>query len=251
VLAYIDESGDEGTLGNGSRWLVFGCVMVPDTGATTTRAVAQSACIAIGTPSSPKWVHFDDLDHDGRHVCLEIFDEAPWDAVIVASDTTSVRAGSILYKPVIQYRYPAMYTVERISARAVELGEQATIYFEHRNAFDLIAFRDYVRRVLSNGSSRLDARVIDPARIHLMPKGNDPILCIADAVAFAGSRVLNGHRKWRRYEPSYFGVVEPRLWRGPTGRENVHAWGLVLMPTDQWGGRFAKEYPWILQLRAK
>jgi hypothetical protein len=102
LFAYIDDSGDEGTQGRGSRWLVFGCAMVSDNELAATRQVAQAACAALGG-RRPRWIHFKDMSHDDKHGVIEILKKGAWEGVIVASDTT--QAQSMLTKSRYQYNY--------------------------------------------------------------------------------------------------------------------------------------------------
>jgi hypothetical protein len=221
--------------------------MVSDADAAATRQVVQNACVRAGR-GRHKWIHFKDMSHDDKHGCIAIFTQAQWDGVIVASDTTRVNIDSLLGRPRVQYNYAARYVVERISARAAELGEPATIYFEHRRNFDLDDFRKYMQRLISQGAPRINSRWIDPRRIYQMPKGQDEVLCVADALANAGYRALEPDRYWGRYERSYLKALVGKLWRGPARERNLHQWGLVLMPTALWGTVFTQDYPWLLAL---
>ena len=245
MLAFIDESGDQGTLGKGSRWLVFGAVMVSDADASDVRAVVNSVVPRLAGGGQRKAIHFTDMSHDDRRGCLTVLASAPWLGSVIASDTTSVRDGSLLYIPRLQYNYTAKYAIERISARGAETGEPATIFFEDRANFDLDEFREYIARCLAQRDARLDPKIIDPSRIHQMPKGADAILCMSDALAFSAFRALEPHRVWGHQETSYLETVKSKLWRGPAARENVHKWGFLLRPTDLLESVFRREYPWI------
>ena len=75
-----------------------------------------------------------------------MFSQSPWHGVVVASDTTKIIPGSGLSTPRVQYNYAARYVIERISARAAQLQEEATIYFEDRRNFNLVEFRDIEAR---------------------------------------------------------------------------------------------------------
>ena len=248
MIAYVDDAGDEGTRGSGTRWLVFGCAMVADADVTRVRKTAEVAGILVGR-GKPKWLHFRDLRHDDRLGAIGFLcDSQPWQGIIIATDTTQVRAESVLRQPSYQYNYAARYVVERVSRRAEELGEEATIYFEERRNFNLLAFRRYIDLLLARRDSRLNPTCISSARIFQMPKGKDPLLCIADGLEHAGFRALEPHRFWGTHEGAYLNAFLPRIWRGPTGEANIHKWGFVLMPTDLWGGQFIREYPWIRDL---
>ena len=247
MYAFIDDSGDEGTDGSGSRWLVFGCVMLAEHDTASVRATVEEASIICGR-GRPRWLHFRDLSHDDKHGALEYFKRSPWQGVIVATDTTQVLPGSRLRDPRSQYNYAARYVIERVSRYAVTLGEQASIYFESRRNFALNEFRMYIQRLINNRVPQIDRSVVSPDRIHEMAKGVDATLCIADGLAHAGYRALEPHRLWKRYERSYLEATVERLWRGPANEPNIHNWGFVLMPTSLWGTRFCVDYPWIRDL---
>lgn len=244
MLAFIDESGDAGTAGRGSRWLVFGCAMVADKDAVRTRAACAHAC-AIATTGRKNWLHFVDMSHDDKHGAIGVLTRPPWEGLIVASDTSEILPGSRLGDPSSQYRYAARYVIERVSARATELDETATIVFEHRRSFDFQGLLDYVELLSGRSGSGIDPNRVDRGRISQMAKGSDEILCIADALAYAGFRALEPQRLWKRYERSYLDALVPKLWRGPKGKEDLHSWGFVLMPTPLYGTKFVREYPWL------
>ena len=246
MIAYIDESGDEGTDGKGSRWLVLGCAMVSDAALDTARTTVRLAC-TLAKRSNAKTLHFKDLSHDDRRGIISVIASGPWQGVIVASDTTKIQEGSYLHKPSYQFNYAARYVVERISAMASELQEPATIYFEIRRNFNLSSFRSYIQLLLSQGEPRLNSQWISPQRIHTMEKGVDECLCIADGLANAGYKALEPHRTWGSCEIAYLEEFAPSLWKGPIDHENVYEWGFVLMPTTLFG-MFTREYPWIMDL---
>ena len=131
--------------------------------------------------------------------------------------------------------------------RASILKEPATIYFEHRRNFDLEAFREYVDLLLHRGEPRLNPEWISPERIHVMAKGVDECLCIADGLAHAAYKALEPHRTWHIFETAYIEGFKPALWKGPPGEENLFEWGFVLMPTSAFDN-FVKEYPWLINL---
>ncbi len=246
MKAFIDESGDEGTAGKGSRWLVLSCVMVADADVAAVKQQAEAACMMAGR-GQRKWLHFKHLNHDDRRGAISMFAGAPWWGTIVASDTTKLTPTTYLRQPRYQFNYAARYVVERVSKMAEALGEPASVYFEARRNFDLVGFRRYIGKLLSNGEPRLNPEWISPQRIYQMAKGIDETLCIADGLANAAYKALEPHRVWGHYETAYLELFKPMLWKGPTGAENIHEWGFILMPTSLWDS-FVKEYPWVLDL---
>ena len=240
MIAYIDESGDEGTDGKGSRWLVLGCAMVSDSALVATRDNVRLASTLVRR-DNPKNLHFKDLSHDDRRGAISVITGGPWHGTIVVSDTTNIQQGSLLHKPIYQFNYAARYVVERVSKMATVLQEPATIYFEIRRNFDLHGFRAYIQRIISMGDPRIDATWISSQRIHTMEKGVDGCLCIADGLANAGYKALEPHRTWGFRETIYLEGFKRSLWKGPPGHENVYEWGFVLMPTPLFDD-FAAEY---------
>ena len=245
MIAYIDEAGDEGTGGKGSRWLIIGCAMVADSDVDEVRDTVRRAC-TLAKRGDPKSLHFRNLNHDDRRGIISIITKGPWLGTIVASDTTKFLSG-YLATPNHQFNNAALYVVERVSAMASSLNEQATLYFEERRNFNLDQFRQHIQSLLSRGDPRLDPQWISASRISTMKKGIDECLCIADGLANAGYKALEPHRTWRFNETTYLEGFKPSLWKGPPSDEDLYGWGLVLMPTRMFGD-FVSEYPWIRDL---
>jgi hypothetical protein len=248
VLAYIDESGDPGTRGHGSRWLVLAAAMMADADKLATRAAVEQA-LKKAHGGRRSILHFTEMSHDDKRGCIELLKRAPWTGTIVAADTTKVHSDSRLVEPQFQYNYVARYIVERISARGTELGEPATIYFECGRHLRLSDFQQYIARLIEQGRPEIDPAVVAPGRIHQLAKKDEPLLSVADALAHAAFRALEPHRTWRHYERAYLDALIPKLWHGPMGaRQSLRRWGLVLMPTALWHSEFVRDYPWLREL---
>lgn len=248
MLAYIDESGDPGTRGHGSRWLVLAAAMIADADELATRAAVEQALKKAHGGRRPI-LHFTEMSHDDKRGSIELLKQAPWTGTIVAADTTKVHPDSRLVEPRFQYNYVARYVVERISARATELGEPATIHFECGRHLHLPDFRQYIARLIEQGRPEINPAVVAPDRIHQLAKKDDPLLSLADALAHGAYRALEPHRKWGLYEPAYLDALIPKLSRGPMGaRQSLRRWGLVLMPTALWHSEFVRDYPWLREL---
>ena len=246
MIAYIDESGDEGTDGKGSRWLILGCAMVAESSIDAMRNTVKIACALVNRRNT-KTLHFRDLNHDDKRGVISVIASGPWHGTIVASDTTNVRADSHLRNPTYQFNYAARYVIERISAMATLLQEPTTIYFEARRNFNLEKFRTYIQLLISRGDPRIDSKWISSQRIYTMGKGVDECLCIADGLANAGYKALEPHRTWQSCESTYLEGFKPSLWKGPPGQENVYKWGFISIPTDAFDS-LVSEYPWITNL---
>ena len=61
MIAYIDESGDEGTDGKGSRWLILGCAMVSDSALVATRVPVDNRPCQMKMPPPVELVSNSDF----------------------------------------------------------------------------------------------------------------------------------------------------------------------------------------------
>ena len=246
MIAYVDESGDTGTRGRGSRWFVLGCAVALDADAAAAReALVEGAAIA-GQPE-PSRLHFTSLSHDNKMGVIQLLADAPWTGIVVASDTTKIHPRSPLANPAHHYNYVARYVVERISRLAEEADEPASALFEHRKGVNFPQFRDYIGFLSERGERRVNPSYLPVERMRQLSKGDDSLLCIADGLAYACFRALEPDRKWKRTERSYLDALRPRLWRGPISDPDVHKWGMTLMPTPM-RDSFVEEHPWIATL---
>ena len=236
--AYIDESGDPGTYGKGSRWLVFGCVMVAESDVARVDSGVQ-AVRNRANPQSGKHLHFRDLSHDDKVGALNLIAEMPWTGIVVASDTTRTQVTD----PQLFYDFTAVHVVQRVLDYAGELGESANIYFESSGYLHLEEFESLVQITLTRGQAETGAQAIMPYDIQGITKGGAHGLDIADGLAYAVFRALEPNRKWGHFEPAYLNILTPRLWKSPSSNA-LEGWGLTLAPTEL-AGHFREEYPWL------
>ena len=248
MIAYVDESGDLGTRGRGSRWFVLGCAAIKDADAAATREAVKEGADIAGQPD-PGRLHFTSMSHDNKMGTLELLADAPWTGIIVASDTTKIHPRSALADPTYHYNYTARYMIERVSRLAAEVNEPATVYFERRKGAEFSKFLRYIEILQSRGDLVFESARLTIDRIMEMPKGNDPLLCVADGLAHACFRALEPDRRWKRLERSYLNALLPRIWRGPSNAPDIHRWGMTLTPTRR-RESFMEEHPWIKTLGA-
>ena len=238
MYAYIDESGDPGTNRKGSRWLVFGCVMVADSDVSKMEPDVQ-AVRNQANPQSGKHLHFRDLPHDDKVGALNLMAGMPWTGVIVASDTTRTRIAD----PQLLYDITAMHAVERVLAYANELNESANIYFERSRVLKINQLRSLARLMVTARNLSLVPGIMPSYQLEELRKGDAHGLDIADGLAHAAFRALEPNQKWGHFEPAYLNILKPRLWRGPANADS-EGWGLALAPTEL-AGDFREEYPWL------
>lgn len=245
MRAYIDESGDPGTRGSGSRWLALGCVMLAEGAAPAVEAAVRRArgMVAESGRKEERNLHFKKLQHDDKVGALDLMAAEPWTGVVVAFDKSKITPGSRLNVPQTLYNYAARFLIERVADYAERVREPAHIHFERSRVFDLDEFTGYINRVKSQDEANANFRLINPELMRVIQKGDAPELEIADGVAHAAFRALEPHRKWGHLEPRYMRIVMPKLLRGKThGR--IGGNGLVLMPTENLEA-FRDEYSWL------
>ena len=242
MRAYIDESGDPGTRGSGSRWLALGCAMLADGAAPAVEAAVRRAREIIGGRSLSN-LHFNELQHDDKVGALNLIAAEPWTGVVVAFDKSKITPGSRLNAPRSLYNYAARFLVERVADYAERVREPAHIHFERSRVFDLDEFTGYIDRLRGRDDASSNLRLISPEVMRVIRKGEAPELEIADGVAHAAFRALEPHRKWGHIEPAYLNILLPKLLRSVSNGQLV-GWGLVILPPDNVNG-LREEYAWI------
>ena len=244
MRAYIDESGAPGTKRRGSRWLVFGCVMVADGDVQEMQSGVQDVRNRLN-PQRASYIHFKNISHDDKVGALNLMATMPWTGIVVASDTTKTPISD----PRLFYDVTAVYVVERALAYARELREDASIYFEDSGNFQvqelesLVQLASRFQTALTRGQPETSSHSTEPYDIRGIVKGDAHGLDIADGLAHASFRALEPNRKWGHFEPAYLNILSPRLWKGAS-ETGLEGWGLNLIPTEM-AGNFREEYPWI------
>jgi hypothetical protein len=170
---------------------------------------------------------------------------APWEAVIVASDTTKLLNESRLDRPKVQTNYALRYVVERLTSYADAVGEDVeAVVLEESGRFSLVDFIGYMRRLQEKRDPLITWSKFDPSVVVTKGKREEPLLSIADGMAHAGFRALEPDKRWGQCETDYLNTVRGHLWKGPTGSQSIARYGFVLMPTSERAG-FQQEYPWL------
>lgn len=240
---YVDESGDEGTDGRGSKWLVFGAAA--GIGSTADLAALVAAAGKKISRGGPRLPHFTDMTHRDKIGVLDLYQQGQWEALVVASDTSRIRPGSYLRRPNYQYNYALRHLLERASQHAAQAHEQLAVVIESRRNFDLADFQRYIGMLRGRSDPHFDWGAFDEARISVSQKTNEPLLCVADGVAHAMFKALEPDPEWGHYEMAYAERVRPKLWRGPNA-DTLLDNGLTLMPISA-EAAFRVQYPWITE----
>jgi hypothetical protein len=246
MKAYIDESGDEGTKGKGTRWLTFGCVLIPGGTHTIGNAMANTASRKMPVPRP---IHFVKLSHADKRGVLATWANmkvVPWAAILVATDTTDILPGSWLDRSDYHYNYALRATIERASQYACIQDERLEIIVEDRRNFSVAKFRRYLTLLKSRNEPRIKWSHLDIRDVSVSTRREHKGLCIADGLAHATFKALEPDDNWGHYERGYLDLVKGRLWKGPANNRVLDN-GLLTMP---WGERrhHRLEYPWMRDL---
>jgi hypothetical protein len=250
VKAYVDESGDEGTGGNGSRWLVFACIIDTSPQADLPTFIDLAAAKIQRNQAVKRLPHFQDLQHRDKKGILDLYAQASWDGIVVASDTQQILPGSPLGTPKRHYDYALRHVLERASQRARQAGEDLTFILEARRNFDVEDFRRYVKHLREKQSGKRNGHmcweVVAEERILVALPAQEPILCVADAMAHALFKALEPDREWGDYEMAYAEKVRHHLWRGSGTQPQLLGHGLTFMPIGM-TATFLTQYLWVTE----
>lgn len=240
MKVYIDESGDPGTRGAGTRWLLFGAVVLRDNDVEQVSSVLDTVS---GLVSDGKRLHFSDMkSHISKKGAYKYLSYMDWTGIVVASDTTMARNDKGLGEPTKAFNYPLRYLLMRISWLAKLRGEVPDIYFDDRHyRFNLPAFKDYMARFRGDGAFEWD--YLDMDRFSLAKSDTQPPICLADGLAHAAFNALQPDRHGN-HEMSYLDFWKARLWRRPGA---ITRNGFAMLPLSE-AATFKAEYPWLESL---
>ena len=240
----VDESGDAGTRGKGTRWLVLGAA-IETAGPDALSAAVEEIRHRLGL-SGAAALHFSRIrrasDRYGAYLALA---RAPFAAVVVAADSHATYPDSGLNEPAVYYRHALKFVLERSSQIAAAQERMLEFVIEEAGHFSLPEFHDYIRRIRASASprDRMEWDVVDVDLIRTARKDEDLLLGVADGVAHAFFRALEPMPAWESAMPIYGDMLQPHLWRGPRN-DQVFGNGLTLLPTNRRTSHLA-ELPYL------
>lgn len=178
LIAYIDESGDDGLAGNyrqqgvrggSSTWLTIA--------ASVWRHSLDAAAVVwrdeirkrLGAQAQTRALHFKDLGHNQRIMAAQVVATKPIRAVCVMANKPLLPRSAYAGKNALYFDI-SRYVIERVSwlcrdmrARVREGDGRARIVFSRRGGLSYAGFRDYLNRLkeTNDQESRIDWSVID------------------------------------------------------------------------------------------
>lgn len=215
MRAWVDESGDAGTGGAGSQWLVLVAVCCPERDVPALTAAISTLCSRL-PPGALAATSFSRLSHDAKRGFLAAAAglDADWQARAVAFDTRRLVVGP-LSRPNLLYNYAFRWALEQAVNCAAQIREPAEVAFERQTRTgDPARLLDYVRRLERLQVSTIDWALFGADRLYPIGKGEEPGLFLADAVAHAVYRALEPDARWDGLtDPSYLELIERRVTR--------------------------------------
>ena len=231
--AVIDESGDAGTGGKGTRWLVIALVL--DEG-EPGELEALLDRIKSAHAKAKQALHFTEMRNVRRKLdAYRQLAEGPITAIVIAVDTWSIQPNHLYARPRQLYRYGAMLALERASEIAAESSRRLTVTLESSSLSDIRELRHAlldpspVRRA---AWPRMRWDAIEVAEIKSATKSEESRLGAADAVAHAYFRALEPAFQGDLTAAMYADLLHPRLWRGLRD-DRIGRNGLVFVPLGQ------------------
>ena len=211
----VDESGDAGVGGKGSRWLVIALVL--DLGEPGELADCLAGIREVAQRQRAV-LHFAGMKSAERKLAAyQMLAAAPISTIIVAVDTTVISPDYPSERPGRLYRYGLLLALERASLAAAALGRPLQITIEDSNYLDIGPFRAQLegQRAVPAATPAMRWDMLDPADIAVAGKDGEFLLGAADGAA---------HAFYRAIEPAFAGdptaamfadILFPTLWRGP------------------------------------
>lgn len=212
--ALIDESGDAGTGGKGSRWLVIALVL--DLGEPGELAAYLDAIRKVAQRQRT-FLHFADMKSLSRKlVACQMLASAPISSIVVAIDTAAIGPGRPLARPGRLYRYGLLLALERASQVAASLGRPLRITIEDSDHLDAERFRRQLGRlrVVPDAVPAMRWDMLDPAAVAVAGKRDEFLLGAADGVAHAFYRAIEPAFAGDPATAMYADILLPTLWRG-------------------------------------
>jgi hypothetical protein len=251
VYAYIDESGDPGTGGRGSQWLIVGCAVVADNERQrvedTVKALAQRM-------SSGRPLHFNRMGHEKKKASYGQLVGLGWEGIIAISDTTKPLPKK-LRDPQTHYNDVLREVVRRVLWWADERGETPRIVIDRRlGRFNLQAFKAYLAAVDQDADAYTDWTKLDLDLVIDAEPDDEWCLCVADGLAHATYKMLEPD-EWGNREGTYFNMCIGRLWGGlrknvlghyqHQREKNLLSNGIILLPEPEIPRFLRREFSWL------
>lgn len=232
LIAFIDESGDEGfnytppPAKRGTEWIILSAVL---TGWHDGPAIRR-AYEAFKATRQPNWhFHFNKAQHDTRLGFIEHMVQRPLSCMTVLVHKPSLINRAGFSQPYTLYLYAAQMLIERISWRASQIIDNAQPHGGVQLAFStrrgltrpmiigklgqLKAFDQAGESVgIRHAASKIDWSVINVRRTSVSPNESSIGLQYADAVASGAAKAVE-FSEYGTTEHRYIKMLKPVIYR--------------------------------------
>ncbi len=231
--AVIDESGDAGTGGKGTCWLVI--ALVADLG---ERGAFPSLLESIRSEvqRAKQHLHFTEIKNVVKKInAYRQLAGAPLATIVVAIDTVAIAPPSGLAGHGRLYGYGLMLLLERASRLAASLERPLAVTIEKSPYVQAEQLRTTLHQLRDDPRRRGSAMLwdwIDISGVRTHTKASDPRLGAADAVSHAFFRALEPKFANDPTALMYADILHPTLWRG-TSDEGINGRGFIFAPASR------------------
>ena len=223
MYAYIDESGDEGIGGKGTKWFVVTALIASQEEATALGYAYHRIKQRINL-GADKVLHWSELSHPRKKAVVEELDNNDFSICSVLVDTqhqdiinTSLKLGGRLYF------YTFRRLVERITWYCDDKGYKVRIYAENKGGIkyeELNAYLNYIQ-------SQPDCEIRKDCILGVKPKAKTQsnLVQLADCVCGAVYNAVE--HKYGVIEDSYLLIIKDKMYRRDG---KVFGYGIKFMP---------------------
>jgi len=224
MYAYIDESGDEGTGGKGTKWFVITALIANQEEATALGHSYHRIKQRINL-SADKVLHWSELSHPRKKAVTEELVNNDFSICSVLVDTQ--HPDIVNTNPRLQGRRLYFYTfrrlVERITWYCDDKGYKVRLYPENKGGIkyeELNGYLDYIQ-------SQPDCEIREDCILGVKPKAKSQsnLIQLADCVCGAAYNAVE--YKYGVIEDSYLLMLKDKLYKR-SGK--VFSYGLKFMP---------------------
>lgn len=253
-LAFIDESGDDGTQnfrkigggGGASRWFIItACIYRAsrDSDAVGWRDEIKSTC---GKKNQDRAIHFAEFDHNQKRAACQLLPRRPI-RFISAITRKDVTAAEVFTEKNRLYFYLTRYVIERLSWFARDMRQEVRegdgrvqITFSRRGGMSYPGFKEYLDRLKTKKSEEVAIHwpVIDIEGIRAESHSARAGLQLADCGARAVAEAVEPDR-FGNVEGAYLKLLKPALYHSRDG--NYLSYGLKFLPNIEGAQLDAKQ----------
>ncbi len=239
--AYIDESGDEGTGGKGTKWFVITALIASQDEATALGSTYHRLKQRIDL-SADKVLHWAELSHPRKKAVIEELANSNFTICTVLMDTQ--HPDIVNTNPKLKgkrlYFYAFRRLVERISWYCDDKSDKVRLYPENKAGIKYEELRGYLDYIQSQPECQIRKDCI--LGVQPKAKSQSNLLQLADSVCGAIYEAVEF--KYGVIEDSYLLALKDKLYR----RGNkIFGYGIKFMPhkSNQIPQLLTGTYKWL------